>query len=136
MFLKFEAAALHFFYLAHWAIPWLILILGMYTIIRFARGYTDKLAFTDAERRLFIIFGNLMKVQGATGLIYAVWSSLITHSLSVHRILHGITMFVAAIILSLGSLWKSEDDAACYLNHFYLLLASFFVMLLGLALIP
>jgi hypothetical protein len=136
MFLKFEAAALNFFYLAHWIIPWLILILGMYTIVRFARGYTDKLAFTNAEYRLFVIFRNLMKIQGATGLIYAAWNSLITHNLSVHRILHGITMFVAAIILSLGSLWKSEDDAARYLNHFYLLLASFFVMLLGLALIP
>lgn len=136
MFLNFDAIALRIFYIAHWVVPWLILIVGMYTIIRFVRGYTDKLAFTDAERRLFMMFRNLMKIQGATGLIYATWSGLITHSLPVHRILHALTMFVAAIILSLGSLWKSEDDATRYLNHFYLLLASFFVMLLGLALIP
>jgi len=136
MFLRFEAAALHFFYLAHWAIPWLILTLGMYTIVRFVRGYLDKNPFTEAERRLFVIFRNLMKIQGATGLIYVVWSSWVTHTLPTYRIAHGLTMFVAAIILPVASRWKNEDDATRYLNHFYLLLASFLVMLVGLALVP
>ena len=136
MFLKFEAAALHFFYLAHWIIPWLILILGMYTIVRFARGYIDKQPFTQAERRLFVIFRDLMKIQGVTGITYFALRSFIAHTLSGHYMLHAVTMFIAAMILPLGSLWKSEDDATRYLNHFYLLLASFFVMLLGLALIP
>ena len=136
MFLKIEAAALHIFYIAHWVVPWLILILGMYTIVRFVRGYIDKHPFTNAEHRLFVIFRNLMRIQGATGLVYMVWSSLITHSLPSQHIAHGLTMFVAAIILSLASRWKNEDDATRYLNHFYLLLASFLIMLVGLALVP
>jgi hypothetical protein len=136
MFLRFEAAGLHVFYIAHWAIPWLILALGMYTIIKFVRGYIDRQPFTQAERKLFVIFRNLMKIQGVTGLVYVVWSGLITHSLPMYRVTHGVTMFVAAIILPLSSRWRDEDDATRYLNHFYLLLASFLIMLVGLALVP
>jgi hypothetical protein len=136
MFLKFESVALHVFYIAHWVVPWLILALGMYTIVRFVRSYIDRLPFTQAERRLFVIFRNLMKIQGVTGLVYVVWSGLITHNLPGYRISHGITMFVAAIILPLSSRWKNEDDATRYLNHFYLMLASFLIMLVGLALVP
>lgn len=136
MFLKFEAAGLHVFYIAHWVIPWFILALGMYTIVRFVRGYIDRQAFTQAEHRLFVVFRNLMKIQGITGLVYVVWSGLITHSLPTYRITHGIMMFVAAIILPLASRWKNEDDATRYLNHFYLMLASFLIMLVGLALVP
>lgn len=136
MFLEFEVAALHFFYLAHWAIPWLILILGMYTIVRFARGYIDKRSFTQAERRLFVIFRNLMKIQGATGITYFVLRSVITHTLLIQYMLHAGTMFLAAMILPLASRWENEDDATCYLNYFYLLLASFFIMLVGLAFVP
>jgi hypothetical protein len=136
MFMKFEATALRVLFIAHWVIPWLILTLGMYTIVRFVRGYIDKKPFTQAEHKLFVVFRNLMKIQGATGLVYVVWSGLITHSLPMYRVSHGLTMFVAAMILPLASRWKNEDDATRYLNTFYVLLASFLVMLVGLALVP
>jgi hypothetical protein len=133
---EFEAAMLHIVYLAHWGIPWLILTLGMYTVVRFVRGYIDKQTFTDADQRLFVVFRELMRIQGLMGLIYFVWSGLVTHSFPTYRILHGITMFVAAMLLSYSARWKNEDSAARYLNNFYLLLASFLIMLVGLALVP
>ena len=136
MFIKFEAVTLHIFYLVHWSVPWLILVLGVYIIVSFVRGYIDKRPFTSAESRLFAIFRNLMRIQGITGLIYFAWSGLITHTLPIHYISHGVTMFVAAMLLPMSSRWKNEDDETRYLNNFYLLLASFLIMLVGLALVP
>ena len=136
MLLKLEDAVLHIFYLAHWVIPWFILLVGMYMIVKFVRGYLDKLAYTDNERRYFLIFRYLMIAQGLTGIIYFVWIGFLTHDLPPYRIAHGIIMFVAAMILRLSRRWKNEDDAALYLNNFYILLASFLIMLVGLALVP
>jgi len=136
MFLKFESVTLNIFYIAHWVIPWFILTLGMYTLVKFVRGYIDKSAYTNAEHRLFVVFRKLMRIQGLTGLVYFVWVGLITHSLPIYRVAHGIVMFVAAVILSFGARWKNEDAATRYLNNFYVLLASFLIMLVGLALVP
>lgn len=127
---------LRVFYLAHWGIPWLILILGMYTIVRFVRGYIDKRTFADADQRLFVLFRELMRIQGLTGLVYFFWSGLVTHGFPIYRIAHAMIMLVAAMILRLSSRWKNEDDATRYINNFYLLLASFLIMLVGLALVP
>ena len=136
MFLEFEVVVLKIFYIAHWIIPWLILALGMYILVKFVRGYLDNCAYTNTEHRLFIIFRNLMKIQGVTGLIYFIWSGFVTHSIPVYRISHGITMLVAILILRFGARWKNEADATRYLNNFYVLLASFLIMLVGIALVP
>jgi hypothetical protein len=40
------------------------------------------------------------------------------------------------VILRLSDLWKNADDSTRYLNNFYVLLASFIVMLVGIALVP
>ena len=127
----FQSAILKFFYLAHWIIPWFILAVGLYTSVKFVRGYLDKLVFTDVDRKLFSTFRELMRIQGLTGIIYFIWTGIITHSFPLYRISHGLTMLVAAMILRFGGRGKNEDDAARYLNNFYVLLASFLVMLVG-----
>jgi len=132
----FQSAILRFFYLAHWVVPWLILLLGLYAIVKFVRGYIDKSTFTDTDRKLFSAFRDLMRVQGLTGVIYFTWTGLVTKDFPLYRISHAVLMLVAALILRLASLWKNEDDATRHLNHFYLLLASFLVMLVGISLIP
>ena len=67
------------FYIAHWLIPWLILALGMYAIVRFVRGYMNESAFTNADRRLMIVFNSLMGLQGLFGLIYFIGGVFITN---------------------------------------------------------
>jgi len=124
------------FYIAHWLIPWLILALGMYAIVRFVRGYMNESAFTNADRRLMIVFNSLMGLQGLFGLIYFIWGVFITNIIPTYRVLHGIIMLVAAIIPHFSALWKDADDSTRYLNNFYLLLASFLIMLVGISLIP
>ena len=127
---------LQFVYWAHWIIPWFILILGMYLIVSFVRGYIDKRSFTTMEDRLFGVFRYSMVVQGATGFMYFSWSGFVTGYFPLYRIAHGVVMFIAGLILGLSPRWDNVDDATRYLNLFYVLLASFLIMLVGLGLVP
>ena len=123
-------------YIAHWSIPWLILTIGMYAIVKFVRGYMNEVAFTDADSRLVIIFSGLMDLQALIGLIYFLWSGFIIDAFPAYRIGHGIIMLIAAIIPHFSPLWKDTDSSTRYINNFYLLLASFLLMLVGISLIP
>ncbi len=126
---------MHIFVSAHWLAPWLILIIGMYLLVKFGRGYLDKSVFTDGDQKRLVIFRALMIAQSVTGLIVFAWSGL-TVGFPAYRIWHGLIMFVAAVILRFSDLWKNADDSTRYLNNFYVLLASFFMMLVGIALVP
>jgi len=124
------------FGVAHWLIPWLILVLGMYAIVRFVRGYINDKAFAEADRRLVAVFSGMMDLQVAIGLVHFLWTGFAGIGFPLYRVLHGIIMFIAAIIPHFSSYWKNSDDQTRYLNNFFLLLGSFFLMLVGLSLIP
>ena len=123
-------------YVAHWLIPWLILALGMYAIVKFVRGYMNEVAFTDADSRLVIVFSGLMDLQALIGLSYFLWSGSIIGIFPTYRIGHGIIMLIAVIIPHFSPLLKDADSSTRYINNFYLLLASFLLMLVGISLIP
>jgi hypothetical protein len=120
----------------HWLIPWLILIVGIYAIVRFAGGFINDRPFTASNQRLVILFSGLMDLQAAVGLIYFLWIGFSAIGFPLHRILHGTVMLVAVIIPHFSSRWKNADDSTRHLNNFYLLLTSFLLMLVGLSLIP
>jgi len=123
-------------YLAHWLIPWLILAIGLYAIVKFVRGYMNEDMFTDKDRRLIMVFSGLLDLQALIGLIYFLWVGFYTSIFPSYRVFHGIIMFIAAVIPHFSPLWKDADDSTRYINNFYLLLASFLLMLVGISLIP
>lgn len=121
---------------AHWLVPWFILIMGLYSIIRYVRGYINNDTFMDTDRRLMSTFVGLMDLQATTGLTYFLWSwyAGIRYPTSVS--LHAMIMFIAAVIPHFARIWKKADSSTRYLNGFYVMLASFLLMLVGLSLIP
>jgi hypothetical protein len=118
------------------ALHWLILLVGMYAIVKFVGGYVNNRPFTVTDRRLVTIFSGLMDLQATVGLIYFLWNGFSAIGFPIHRILHGTVMLVAVFIPHLSLQWKNADDSTRHLNNFYLLLASFLLMLVGLSLIP
>lgn len=120
---------------AHWTLPWLILVIGMYAVIRFARGYIHEAAFTKIDQRLVAVFSGLMDLQGALGLIFFIVTGLEGIGFPSNRILHGSFMLVAVIIPHISSRWGDSDDQTRHLNNFFGILSSFLIMLVGLSLI-
>ena len=119
----------------HWTLPWLILVIGMYAVIRFARGYIRETVFTKTDQRLVAVFSGLMDLQGALGLIFFLVSGLEGIGFPSNRILHGSVMLVAVIIPHISSRWGDADDQTRHLNNFFGILSSFLLMLVGLSLI-
>jgi hypothetical protein len=120
----------------HWLFPWLILILGMYILIKFVRGYLDGSVYKNVDARLVLLFTGLLDVQAVSGFFYFLLSRLNSidypHVVSIHAAI----MFVAAVIPNFANRFKNAESSTRYLNTFYLLLASFLLMLVGLSLIP
>jgi hypothetical protein len=126
---------MHYVGIAHWTLPWLILILGMYIVVRFARGYMNEAAFTEFDHRLVAVFSGLLDLQAALGLIFFLVTGLGGIGFPSNRIMHGSVMLVAAIIPHFSPHWAAADDKTRLLNNFFIVLASFLLMLVGLSLI-
>jgi len=122
--------------IAHWLIPWSILIIGLNAIVQFVRGHIDEKPFTPQDVRLFNIVCRLLILQGVVGLIVFFWRGLVDHGFPMYLVLHTITMFIAAAIPNLYRNWRPAEDPAIHIHHFYVLLASFLAMLIGISLIP
>ncbi|MFT3891832.1 MAG: hypothetical protein QM730_09390 [Anaerolineales bacterium] len=124
---------MHYIGNAHWFLPWLILLIGMYDVVRFARGYINETTFTKTDQRLVAVFSSLMDLQAALGLIFFLTTGLEGIGFPSNRILHGTIMFVAAVAPHLSSRWVGADDQSRYLNNFFGILGSFLLMLVGLS---
>jgi hypothetical protein len=108
----------------------------MYIIVKFSRAYLDGSTFTITDRRLLAAFSGLMDLQAMLGFGYLLWSGFLGAGFPNFRILHGLTMFAAAVVAHLSAFWKNADDQTRFLNNFYVLLASFALMLIGISGLP
>jgi len=77
-----------------------------------------------------------MDLQGALGLVFFLGTGFAGIGFPIDRILHGTVMLFAVVIPHLSAIWRDADDKTLFLNNFYILLASFLLMLVGLSLIP
>jgi hypothetical protein len=127
---------MRFFAAAHWLIPWLIAIIGLYALVRFTRGYLDEKPFTDLDRRLVILYGRLLEVQGLAGLIYFFWSGFTKDGFPAYRIWHSLVMFIVALIPVLARRWEGDGQNNMHLHYFAYFMASLLLMVFGVALIP
>lgn len=127
---------MQYFGSAHWLVPWFILLVGLYSIIRFARGYLNEATFTATDRRLMSVFVGLLDLQATTGLIYFLWRGSDGMHYSTTVSVHAIIMFIAAVIPHSACRLKAVDNPTRYLNNFYIMLASLLLMLVGLSFIP
>jgi len=123
-------------YRIHWFIPWVILLAGMVAIVRFARGHMLGNIFTRADRRLMAGFTGFLDLQAAVGLVYFLWNGFSGAGFPIYRILHGVVMLFAAAVPHLSARWRKVDEQRRYIDNFYVLLASFLLMLVGISLIP
>jgi hypothetical protein len=118
---------------AHWFLPWLILVIGMYSIVRFARGYIHERVFTQTDQRLMTIFSGLMDLQGLLGLIFFLGTGFAGIGFPIDRILHGLAMIAAVVIPHFSRLWKTANNQTRHVNNFFAVLSSFLLILFGLA---
>lgn len=126
-----------FLFMAHSGLRWLILLVAVVAILKFAVGWARGGQFKGMDRGLTAAFSGLMDLQATLGIIFLLWNGLATEiGFPRHRIEHGVIMIVAAGVAHLSARWKSADDRTRFRNNLFVIIASLILVLVGIALLP
>jgi hypothetical protein len=120
----------------HSYLRWLILIVALVAVIKFAVGWSRGGAFQRLDRGLASGFSGLMDLQAALGLILLVWNGLAGSGFPMFRIEHAVTMIIAAVVAHLHVMWKNEDDKQRFRKTLFIILDTLIIVFIGVARLP
>lgn len=121
---------------AHSHLRWLILIVALAAVIKFAIGWRRGSAFQRIDRIFVSAFSGAMDLQALLGLIYLIWSGVAGMGFPSFRIEHAVTMAVAAVVAHLHVLWKNAEDKKRFRYSLFLILDTLVIVFFGVARLP
>ncbi len=110
---------------------WLILIVALVAIVKFAIGWLRGGAFKGMDRGLASGFSGLMDLQATLGLIFLIWSGLAGVGFPMLRIEHATTMIIAAVLAHLPARWKNASDSIRFRNTLFCIVGSLVLVFMG-----
>lgn len=121
----------------HSFIRWIILLIAIAAIVKFAIGWLRGGAFKGMDRGLAFGFSGLMDLQATLGIILLLGLGFSeSGSLPMYRIVHGLIMIVAAVIGHLPTRWKTAPDAIRFRNTLFCILGSLLLVIVGVLSLP
>jgi hypothetical protein len=125
-----------FLLIAHSHLRWLILLVALVAVLKFAFGWLRGGAFKGMDRGLAAGFSGLMDLQATLGIILLVWGGLAGAGFPMFRIEHAVTMIVAAAVAHLHSRWKNAEDKTRFRNSLFIILDTLIIVFIGVARLP
>jgi hypothetical protein len=122
--------------MAHSGLRWLILLVAVVAIIKFALGWLRGGQFKGMDRGLMAGFSGLMDLQATLGIVFLLWSGFAGAGFPRFRIEHGFVMILAAVVAHLSARWKNADDKTRFRNNLFTIIASLVLVLVGIASLP
>ncbi|NWF64935.1 MAG: hypothetical protein HXY38_11585 [Chloroflexi bacterium] len=110
---------------------WLILLVAVIAIVKFAIGWLRGGVFKGMDRGLAAGFSGLMDLQVTIGLIFLIWSSLVGVLFTPNRIEHLTTMLIAAVVAHLPARWKNSPDNVRFRNALFCVVGSLALVFVG-----
>ncbi len=122
----------------HSILRWVIVLVALAVIIKFALGLIQKQPYDKTARGLVSAFGGLMDTQLLLGTAFFIWSGLaIQGGFALrHRWEHLAVMLAAVIVAHLPSMWKQRDDQTRYRNGLAAILVSILLVIVGVFALP
>lgn len=117
--------------LIHSHTRWLILLVAVIAIVKFAIGWLRGSAFKGMDRGLASGFSGLMDLQATIGLIFLIWTSLVGVPFTPNRIEHLTTMLIAAAVAHLPAMWKKSADNIRFRNTLFCVIGSLALVFVG-----
>jgi hypothetical protein len=94
----------------HSIVRWLIVVVGVVALVKFALGLAQKSAFGKMDRGLSSGFSGLMDLQVTLGLLYFLITGFGGMRFPPYRIEHAVTMFIAAVVAHAPSMFKKAAN--------------------------
>ena len=110
---------------------WLILLVALVAIVKFAIGWLRGGTFKGMDRGLAAGFSGLMDLQATVGLIFLIWTSVVGVPFTPNRIEHLTTMIIAAVLAHLPARWKNSPDAVRFRNTLFCIVGALVLVFMG-----
>jgi hypothetical protein len=120
----------------HSYLRWLIVIVAVVAIVKFAIGWLRGGTFKGIDRGLASGFSGLIDLQATLGLIYFVWNGIAGAGFPVYRIEHAVIMIVAAVVGHLFSRWKDAEDKKRFRNSLFIVIDVLILVFFGVSVLP
>ncbi|MCZ2128004.1 MAG: hypothetical protein LC099_09565 [Anaerolineales bacterium] len=122
-------------YSIHLFLRWLIVLVALVAIVKFALGWLKGGAFKGMDRGLSAAFSGLMDLQATLGIALLIWMAVGGAEFAWQRAAHGLIMIVAAVLGHLPARWKGAADSVRFRNALFCILAAFVLIFVGVAII-
>ena len=120
----------------HSFVRWIIMLVALVAIVKFAIGWGANSLFKGMDRGLASGFSGLMDLQVLLGLVYFIWNGIAVTGFPMFRILHMVTMLIAAAVAHLPSRFKAVNDKLRFQYSFLAILASLVLVFIGISFLP
>jgi hypothetical protein len=122
--------------LIHSFVRWIIILVAVIIIVKFAIGWAANSLFKAMVRGLTSAFSGLMDLQVTLGLIYLIWNGIMASGFPTYRIEHGVTMIIAAAVAHLPSRFKKLNDKLRFQYSLLAILGSLILVAIGISFLP
>jgi len=110
---------------------WLIVAVGLITMVKFLIGWIGKKSYEDTDRRLMTIYTVLLDIQLLLGIVLLIGLGLINY-----RIEHAVTMIIAVVLAHLSRIWRDKDDNVQFRNNFIVIIVGLLLIVAGVFVLP
>ena len=119
--------------LIHSLLRWVIVIVALVAIIKFAFGWLRGGAFQGMDRGLAAGFSGLLDLQVTLGILYFVWDGIARTGFPLSRIEHAIAMIIAAFVGHLPARWRNADDKTRFRNSLFVVCDVLIIIFIGVS---
>ena len=123
-----------FVLMLHSILRWIIVLIGLFALVKFLVGWVRKSDFAKMDRGLQAGFSGLVDLQVTLGFIYFFWNGLAGAGFPMFRIEHMVTMLVAAVVAHLPSFMKKAENK--FAVGFYAVIGALIIIVLGVYRLP
>lgn len=121
----------------HSLVRWLIILVALVALVKYAIGWLGKGSFQKFDRILGSSFSGLMDLQATLGLIFLLWNGLVDGAgFPRYRLEHMGVMIVAVALGHMQARWKNSTDTIRFRNTFFLILGILILIFVGIASLP
>lgn len=111
---------------------WLIVLVALVAIVKFAMGWLQSQPFESRDRALASAFTGLMDLQLLLGIILILGMGFGPR----YRIEHAGTMIAAVVVAHLPAMWRAAPDALRFRNTLFAIVGSLLLIGAGIAVLP
>lgn len=117
---------------------WVVLLIAVIAIVKFAMGWLRGGAFKGMDRGLAAGFSGSMDLQATLGIIVLLWLGFTDGGggFPRHRLEHAFIMILAAVLGHLPARWKNAADSIRFRNTLFCIVGALLLIYIGVATLP